>query len=192
MSEIDSDIWLRVLAGDNAAWEDLVRRYQPLVYAVAVRAGLSMEDAADCFQQTWVSLYRSRRRIHDPSRLSAWLVTTAKREALRLRRRAEKGDAEAIIHDWASSDPLPDEDLERLEAQAKLEIALGDLDPRCHQVLWAFFFSPEEKSYEDIARDLGMAVNSLGAMRRHCLDKLKGILADYGFTRVRKDEDDPL
>jgi len=192
MSEIDSDIWLRVLAGDNAAWEQLVRRYQPLVYAVAVRAGLSMEDAADCFQQTWVSLYRSRRRINDPSRLSAWLVTTAKREAMRLRRRAERGDTEAVIRNWASSAPLPDEDLERLEAQAKLEIAMADLDPRCRNVLRAFFFSREEKSYEDIARDLGMAVNSLGAMRRRCLDKLKGILADYGFGGVRKDEDNPL
>jgi len=38
-SRTDIELWQDILAGDNAAWNDLVRRYQALVYAVVTRAG---------------------------------------------------------------------------------------------------------------------------------------------------------
>ncbi|MDD4051250.1 MAG: sigma-70 family RNA polymerase sigma factor [candidate division Zixibacteria bacterium] len=192
LPRIDSELWQDVLAGDNAAWSELVRRYQALVYAVVTRAGLSMADAADCFQQTWVLLFRHRHRLHDPSRLSAWLVTTAKREALRLRRRADRESGDPTDMDLASQDPLPDEAMEQLERQAQLEIALKELDPRCRQVVEAFFFAPEDKSYEEIALSFGLSVNSLGPVRRRCLERLKQILAAHDFADVRKKGDDSL
>lgn len=181
----DQELWRRVLAGDSNAWNVLVVRYQSLVYAVATRAGLSMTDAADCFQQTWVALYESRRRLQDPSRLSAWLVTTAKREAMRMRRNAQPdtgADAEANHPD---QNPLPDEELVRLEQQAQLENALVELDPRCRQVVELFFFAPEERSYDEIAASLGIAANSLGPVRRRCLERLREILRKSGIVGVR-------
>jgi RNA polymerase sigma factor (sigma-70 family) len=191
-SRTDNELWQDILTGDNAAWNELVRRYQALVYAVVTRAGLSMADAADCFQQTWVLLFRHRHRLHDPSRLSAWLVTTAKREALRLRRRAARESGDPLELDLIASDPLPDEALEQLERQTQLEIALKELDSRCRQVVKALFFAPEEKSYEEIARSFGLSVNSLGPVRRRCLERLKQILADHDFIDVRKTDKDAL
>jgi len=176
----DRDLWRKTLAGDSAAWQLLVKRYQSLVYAVATRAGLSMADAADCFQQTWIALYENRHRIQDPTRLSAWLVTTAKREAMRLRRRVlpDTGDEAGIDHPDRS--PLPDEELIQIERQAHLEMALAELDPRCRQVIELFFFAPEEQSYHEIAESLGMTTNSLGPVRRRCLERLKEILRKNG------------
>lgn len=191
-TRIDSELWQDILAGDDAAWSELVRRYQALVYAVVTRAGLSMADAADCFQQTWVLLFRHRHRLHDPSRLSAWLVTTAKREALRLRRRSDRESGDPAEMEIADHDPLPDETMEQLERQAQLEVALKELDLRCRQVVEAFFFASEDKSYEDIARSFGLSANSLGPVRRRCLERLKQILAAHGFTDERKKSDDPL
>lgn len=191
-SRTDIELWQDILTGDNAAWNDLVRRYQALVYAVVTRAGLSMADTADCFQQTWVLLFRHRHRLHDPSRLSAWLVTTAKREAMRSRRRMARESGDPLELDSIAPDPLPDEALEQLERQAQLEIALKELDPRCRQVVEALFFAPEEKSYEEVARGFGLSVNSLGPVRRRCLERLKQILADHEFIDVRKTDNDAL
>jgi len=176
----DRDLWQKILAGDSAAWQLLVKRYQSLVYAVATRASLSMADAADCFQQTWVALYENRHRIQDPTRLSAWLVTTAKREAMRLRRRALPDTSDGSEIDHPDRSPLPDEELITLELQAQLEIAVAELDPRCRQVVELFFFAPEEQSYDEIAASLGMAMNSLGPVRRRCLERLKEILRKNG------------
>lgn len=184
----DAKIWRLVLKEDHRAWEALVRRYQALVYTVVTRAGLSPDDAGDAFQQTWVNLYQHRSELRDPSRLSAWLVTTAKREALGMRRRTGREVGDEALSARPDTGLLPDEELRKLELQAHLETALAELDTRCRKLTELFFFEPEERSYEEIARALGIATNSLGPIRRRCLERLKQILLKNGYPEVRKQE----
>lgn len=181
----DSDLWKQILADDRAAWVELVRRYQPLVYTVATRAGLTTTDAADCFQQTFVRLYQHRYKIQEPSRLSAWLVTTAKRESLRLINQNHRGSELLAAQATPKGAVLPDEELESLERQAHLEIALKKLDDRCRMLLTALFFSPEEMSYAEIAKLTGISFNSLGPIRQRCLERLRRHLEESGFPNVR-------
>ncbi|SYZ72544.1 putative RNA polymerase sigma factor, sigma-70 family [Candidatus Zixiibacteriota bacterium] len=188
----DCELWQKIIEGDNEAWARLIRKYQSLVYAVSTRAGLSLSDCADCFQQTWVILFKNRHHIKDPARLSAWLVTTAKREALRLRRRAERFEEDAEDFSLISEDPLPDREVELLECQAQLEIALKEIDTRCRNVLKAFFYAPEEKSYDEIAKAFGIPANSLGPIRRRCLERLKQILLKTGYFEERNEGKEPL
>lgn len=192
MANSDEIIWEKILAGDVKAWEEMVRRYQALVYAVATRSGLSLSDAADCFQNTWVTLYTNRRSIENPKKISSWLVTTAKREALRLNRQKSKETDISDAGDNPDHRPLPDQELIELERQAQLEIALGEIDPRCRGILKEFFFSPESRSYEEIAKSLGISANSLGPIRHRCLRKLRKILEEKGYIDVRKNDSDTL
>lgn len=188
----DSELWNSILSGDNRAWEELIRRYQALVYTVCIRSGLSLADAADCFQQTWVTLHRKRKAIHDPTRLSAWLVTTAKREVLRILRMGEKLETGDSLDRMVAHDPLPDEVMEQLERQACLEVSISQLDPRCRDVIDLFFFEPDNQSYEQIAKSLGIPSNSLGPIRRRCLERLRQILEKNGFPGVRNDDPETL
>src|SRR4051794_25415750 len=71
------------VAGDQAAWNELVERFQGLVWATSRSYRLSRADAADVAQTTWLRLVENLNRIHDPERLGAWLATTARRECLR-------------------------------------------------------------------------------------------------------------
>ncbi len=188
----DSELWQAVLEGDSQAWGTLVRRYQSLVYAVATRIGLSQVDAADCFQQTWLMLFNNRKKLADPSRLSAWLITTAKREAIRLKFKLGADPGEIDDHDLVDQSPLPDEELIGLERQSQIETAIDQLDPRCRKLVEAFFFAEQEYSYEQIAESLGIAPNSLGPIRRRCLERLKRILEECGYLEVRNFRDDTL
>jgi RNA polymerase sigma factor (sigma-70 family) len=182
----DNVLWTEILNGDAKAWEKLVKRYQALLFAVSTRMGLSQADAADCFQQTWALLFQNRSRLRNPGRISAWLVTTIKREALHLKLKKSgkhypsenKSKASPTNSETGLSNPrpLPDEEIEMLERQAQLEIALKEIGGRCQELLEAMFFSPEEKSYADIAKSLGMSSNSIGPLRKRCLEKLKAIL----------------
>lgn len=192
MPRTDSELWEAVRSGNSEAWSELIRRYQALVYAVATRAGLSVADAADCFQQTWVALYENRRRLREPARLSAWLVTTARREALRLLREGGRSVGGEGLEQMADAHPLPDEELKAIRRQAELETAVGALDERCRQLIELFFFEPEKRSYEDIAATLGMAPNSLGARRRRCLERLRKILTENGVDTERNADLGPL
>jgi RNA polymerase sigma factor (sigma-70 family) len=185
MAMTDNELWTEILRGNHAAWGELVERYKSLVYGVSSYVGLAMADSADCFQQTWVLLYEHRNRIQDPTRLTSWLVTTAKREAIRLKRRASAKAAEPDISEEPDRNPLPDEELELIETQSQLEAALREIDLPCRQLLELFFFADEEFSYEQIAHRMGLAPNTLGAKRRRCLQKLKRILVEQGYFEER-------
>lgn len=186
MPKSDIEIWEEVLKDNPSAWKELVQRYQSLVYAVASRAGLDIGDVEDCFQQVWFLLYKNRKKITEPSRISAWLVTTAKREAIRLSRKSSSPDTNVDDIQLADRSPLQDAEMEHIELQAQLEIGLKMLDQRCREMLYAMFFAPENKSYEDVAKDAGIAPNSIGPIRRRCLGRLKKILEDLGFLDVRR------
>ena len=70
-------------AGDAEAWNDLVRRFLPLVRAVINRVRLSPADAADVNQTVWLRLVEHLDDLREPRALPGWLATTARREALR-------------------------------------------------------------------------------------------------------------
>ena len=83
--EDDAALVARCRSGDGAAWAALVRRYQRIVYAIAMRTGADEHAAADVFQTVFARLHEHLPRLSPPERLQAWIVTTAKREALRMR-----------------------------------------------------------------------------------------------------------
>lgn len=175
-----NDIWHRVLEGDAEAWSELVNRYATLVYSVARRNGLDEPDAADCAQQTWMALYTSRNKVKEADKIPGWLAGTAYRRAMRIVR--SQGVAQRAESQAGMSEPPidPEEQLGTLRRQAILKQAIGMLDDDCSDLLGAMFFAPEELSYRQIARQLGMSFNSLGPRRKRCLEKLKKILESIG------------
>lgn len=188
----DQQLWQRVLTDHPRAWEELVDRYKSLVYAVCSYTGLNEADAADVFQHTWIALYENRFRLQDATRISSWLVTTAKREAIRHRHRQARMQPDDCLEGEADPHPIPDEELQTMELQATLETALGRIDPACRNLLYCFFFADEDQSYEEIAESFGLSPNTLGAKRRRCLEKLKGILIGLGYLEERNDRQPPL
>jgi len=184
--EDDAALVARCRRGEGAAWEALVRRYQRLVFAIVRRVGLDEHVAADVFQTVFARLVTHLPRIADPQRLQAWIVTTAKREALlALRRgqrnvsmtRADDADGEAAEWDIADDAPLPEDALADLQQQDLVRRALDRLEERCRELLLMLFREDGDKlPYEEVAQRLGMSVGSIGATRARCLAKLRGLV----------------
>src|SRR5688572_26462238 len=82
----DTALIERCLAGDEAAWAILVRRYANLVYGIAARVGLGVDEAADAFQAVFVIVWRNLELLKEPQAFPGWLATIARREALRMAR----------------------------------------------------------------------------------------------------------
>jgi RNA polymerase sigma factor (sigma-70 family) len=174
--------------GDEAAWETLVNRYRRLVYTVPLRAGLDEEAAADVFQRVFTALVEQLDGITQPGRLSAWLVTTARRESWRMVRRrapvlptgsldAEPAEAEQV----PDSAVLPDEQLVRLEEQHAVRTVVAGLDQRCRDLMTLLFFRAEPPPYVEIAAALGIAIGSIGPIRARCLERVRRQLTEAGF-----------
>jgi RNA polymerase sigma factor (sigma-70 family) len=176
--------------GDEGAWEALVLRYQRLIYAIPRRAGLDEDAAAEIFQEVFTTLLESIEAIEQPSRLQAWLVTTAKRKTWRAVGRArslrpfasEEGGGEDEMYDLADEGLLPDEALTRLEEQHLVRAALTELGDRCRTLLQMLFYAAEPPPYSEIAAALGTSEGSIGPTRARCLKKLLDALKKKGFS----------
>jgi RNA polymerase sigma factor (sigma-70 family) len=185
----DHELVQRCRQGEQAAWAVLVRRFQRLVYTVPRTAGLPEEQAADVFQFSFQRLHQNLHRLEDPSRVRAWLVTTAKRETLRLlsenRRYASSAPAGASADDGDDIDPLAalpdpaplqDAQLDALQQQHRLRAAVDKLDPAARQLVELLFLEEEPLPYAEIARRLQMPEGSIGPTRARCLAKLRKLL----------------
>lgn len=179
----DATLVARCLRGDQQAWVVLVKRYQRLVYAVASRVGLDEHGASDVFQTVFTRLLQHLARLADPARLQAWIVTTAKREALLQRKlarrnlsmtRAEDEPDAPAEWDVADESPIAEEALAALQQLNRLRGALDRLDERCRSLLLMLFSDEDERlTYEEVARRQGASVGSIGPTRSRCLDKLR-------------------
>ena len=160
-------------AGDQAAWNELVERYEGLVWATARAHRLSRADASDVAQTTWLRLVENLGRIRAPEHLGAWLATTARRESLRYIRsqKRELPSDEPDMFESTSDDPL-EVALLTEERDTALWRAFKRLSERC-QTLLRLLVSEDEPSYEDVGAALGMPIGAIGPTRMRCLDKLR-------------------
>ena len=184
MEDSDMQLVSACRRGDQLAWERLIRRYQRLIYAIPLRAGLDADHAAEIFQDVFTTLFQKLNEIEEPEKLQAWLVTTARRKTLRaiakaqIRKRATANADERTREATPIMDeaPLPDEQLLILEEQQRIRTALSSLDERCKRLLQLLFYLPEPPSYAEIAAALGIPEGSVGPSRARCLAKLLRIL----------------
>lgn len=185
MQPTDKELLIACRHVDESSWEILVNRYQRLIYAIPRRAGLTDDQAAEVFQDVFVTLFEKMNEINEPDRLHAWLVTTARRKTWRLLTK-ERSFQTGKIDDLPGADdsltavvdnaPLPDETLIRLEEQHRIRTALLSLDPRCRKLLTMLYYRPEPAPYTEIAAEFGTSEGSIGPTRGRCLKKLLKLL----------------
>jgi RNA polymerase sigma factor (sigma-70 family) len=174
----DAALVLRCRGGDGRAWTVLVDRFGPTVWAVARRAKLEGDDAADVFQNTWRVAVEELQRLREPAAFGAWIARVARHQTMRVRRGygiARKSLPHVAREDV--DDALPDETLTRLEERRRVASAVERIGRRCAELLRALYYEDPQPAYADVATRLGMRIGSIGPTRARCLEKLEKELA---------------
>ena len=175
----------RAATGDRQAWTALVDLYGGLIWNVARAHRLSDGDAADISQTTWLRLLEHIDRLDDPSRVGAWLATTARRECLRIMsvagRQTLVGETDclenAFLESRLTEDPEVDAGLIAAEQADRMRAALDRLPDRAARLLRALM-DQEVPNYQQVAELLEMPIGSIGPTRARSLAKLRVILAE--------------
>lgn len=173
---VTASLLARAAQGDQRAWDELVATHTRLLWAVARSFRLDAADANDVVQTTWLRLVEHLDRIEDPARLVGWLVTTARREAMRVLRRSgrERPAPEDSLLQQPDDGPPVDAALLLDERNAALWQAYERLGDKCRQLLRVAVYEPQ--AYEEISAALGMPMGSIGPTRRRCLTQLRTLL----------------
>lgn len=177
----DEAIVARVVAGDVAAFEVIVRRHNQRVFRT-VRAILKSDDQAeDAMQDAYVAAFAHLASFDGRARFSTWLVRIAVHEALgRLRRgkRQASLDDESSDEDVMATTRTPEQAASDVELRSLLEAAVDTLPLGFRAVF--MLRAVEELSVEETAEALGIPEETVRT-RHH---RARGLLREELARKV--------
>jgi RNA polymerase sigma-70 factor (ECF subfamily) len=125
----DEDVVRRVLGGDTALFEILMRRYNQRLFRVARGIMHTDADAEDVVQQAYVSAYANLAQFGGAAAFSTWLTRIVINEALgRMRKRnrlSEVDIEEPAVTRLKAPIATPEDQVSRRETGAILEAAVA-------------------------------------------------------------------
>jgi len=166
--------------GDHYGWDALVDEFSGMVRVIAGAHRLSEADAADVAQATWLRLFEHLDRINDPTRVGAWIATTARRECLRVLRGTQRQVLFGDETPYSESTDTPAEDAVLV---AERDLTLRRCFARLRgadKALLGMLMAEPRPAYEEIAETLAMPVGSIGPTRARALDRLRRELDNEG------------
>jgi RNA polymerase sigma factor (sigma-70 family) len=170
-----ADLVTRARDGDRQAWDALVDRYAPLIWAICRRYRLDRADAEHVGHSVWLRLLEQLEKFRDPAALADWLATTAQQECIRVLRTRRPHPAGYVPGASEVSDDqsaTAKQELLAAERDAALREALARLPAYC-QLLIALLCADPSVPYAEISTRLGIAVGSIDPYRGQCLEKLR-------------------
>src|SRR5690242_17543855 len=175
----------RAAEDDQQAWDELIERYAPLVWAICSRYRLSNHDIEDVGQSVWLLLVAQLGKLREPAALPGWLATTTKRECLRVVTATRKSQQLGSTVDDApvADERAIDEEILIAERNAALRTAFAELPPHGQHLL-AMLFRDPPCSYSEISATLGIPIGSIGPQRARCLERLRRSSALTAFGEI--------
>ena len=166
---LDRDLVRRAQADDTEAFEELVRRHQHRVFAVAGGILRHREDVEDIAQQVFVKAYFSLKRFDQRAAFSTWLYKITVNECWDLLRKrkvrpltyeSDLSEEQARQLEASAEPDSSGPDIgDRMAAREQVERLLDRLDPRDRMML--ILKEVEGFSVEEIAEVLDLNANTV-------------------------------
>ena len=155
-------------------WQLIIEEHGSAVWQTAYRLLGNDADAADCFQETFISALKfcRRKQVRNFSALLSRLATA--RAIDQLRRRIRRSRSTTDNADWTvlqSTNPSPSQQAQHNELAEGLRISLSKLPTQEAQVFCLRYLN--DMSYQQIANELGIKTNAAGVLLHRARAKLR-------------------
>ena len=157
----DTVLVKKCLAGKEEAWSELIDKYKALIYSIPVKYGLPPQEAADVFQATCMELLTRLGDLREPRALPKWLIQVAHHMCFHWKRQQRRMVS---------------------REEQMLREAMAALQPRCRKLIEMLFYETPSRPYTEVAKELGLAVGSIGLTREKCIERLRKRLEELGFS----------
>jgi RNA polymerase sigma-70 factor (ECF subfamily) len=206
----DVRLMLRAKAGEEAAFAELVEKYQNRLVGIFYHLVSDQETAQDLAQEVFLRIYRARKGYVPTAKFSTWLFRIANNLASNSRR--SSGRRREVTLNPSESGPLgarpqeqllaeksalmPTRQLDRREMREIVRTALDSLNERQRMAVLLHKF--EEMSYADIGAAMEMSAAAVKSLLSRARENLRtklevyvksGLLPDFG---PEDEEPEPL
>jgi RNA polymerase sigma-70 factor, ECF subfamily len=184
----DADVVALAQRGREAAYRELIRRYERPVFSLVFRMVRNRELAEDLAQDTFIKVLQHIDRYRPEFKFSSWLFKIANNVAIdHLRRRqldtvSMDGAPHAVTADAVEATSFDvsgggESALDRLEAKelgTAIEAAISQLRPEYRACI--LLRHVEDKSYEEIAATLDLPLGTVKTYIHRARHELRGLL----------------
>ena len=120
-------------------------------------------------------------QLREPNALAGWLIQVTRNKCFHKKQALQRhGEAELDEASAEESTEKIDELVAQLQREQMVREVLLELAPRCRKLIQMLFFEAPARSYENVAKDLGVALGSIGFIRKRCLEKLRMRMEEIG------------
>lgn len=169
------------MAGDDRAMEEIVLKYQCVIYAFIYRMTKDMEEAKDLTQKTFMNAIGGIRNFRRQSSFKTWLYQIAAHATLNQIRQGRKDEVEigeTIVCNQKGALSLLMEKQRTLDVRSAL-----DLLPE-RQRLTVVLRVYEGLNCEETARVMGCSEGAVKAQYHHGVRKLRDAMKEKGHDTV--------
>lgn len=151
-------------------YEEVVQLFADDITRLCVVLTQNTEDAKDCFQNTFIELYKTKKEFADKGHLKAWLIHVARNKCNDYHRTfwKRKVDLGFNLEENRGLMPVADNETERLVT------ALHKLSGKYREILVLYYY--EEYDTKEIAGILHLNANTVKSRLRRGRVKLAGIM----------------
>jgi RNA polymerase sigma-70 factor (ECF subfamily) len=177
----------RCHAGDELAWEALVRRFQARVHGLALLYLGDREEARDCAQDVFVRVYKRLHDCRDAETFLPWILRITRNAAIdRQRRHRARPSGRSVPLEAAAalpaSGPDPAEELHITRRRDRVRGALDRLGELNREIV--ILKEIQGLSFESVAGMLGIPVGTAKSRSNRARLELARMLAGPGGTEA--------
>lgn len=183
IKNIEDGILIKMIQKKNqAAYKEMVRRYQNKLFAYLYRLVGNKEEAEDILQNVFVKVYKNIKRFDTKRKFSSWIYRIAHNEAVNFLKKRSRRHVVSIEDVETTKDKLHTASLAKspidawISKELKIEMqrALDKLPRKYKEALTLRYFL--DKSYEEMSEILGKPVNTVGTLLNRAKKKLLEII----------------
>ncbi len=176
----DLELMLRVRAGDDSSFGELLRRYRVPLVNYFSRMTRDPAQAEDLAQEVFLRVYKARNRYQPEARFTTWLyciATNLARNALRDRKQVEPPSREETLSQNPESarfvDPKPtvEQQLMVTDRERLIRQAIEALPE--NQRVAVILHKYQEVDYRQIAKVLGVSVSAVKSLLFRAYESLR-------------------
>jgi RNA polymerase sigma-70 factor (ECF subfamily) len=181
----DNELILLAKAGNEQAFETLVRRHLSVVYGSCLRYLVDQDEAEDAVQETFVKVWRNLKKIDPQKNFKAWVLEIAKNTCLDILKKKQAVPMSAfenedgynyLAESLVSSDRSPAETADQSILSRILNSALEKLSPAYQKVLAMYY--KEGLNFREISETLNEPLHTVKSRHRRAVIGLRSILMD--------------
>ena len=183
----DEDLMEFVQKGKEAAFTELVFRYNDRLHNFLFRYTQNHQDCEDLVQETFLRVHKSKNSYERISKFSTWMYTIAINLAKSLYKKKKRMELDSIHKNESDPDSLEiiledsvilqDEELHQNLSIQKLEKALASLQSEFRTVV--ILRDIEQLGYEEIKNKLGIPIGTVKSRINRGRAQISKMISEY-------------